>query len=162
VIIRAAAGIPRVVKRFLFATGATGILVGCVQTQVSSSAHPGQDTFASTLVSPANARLPTDPSDRTPTRPLIAVAQLQGLRNLTGQDLVSRIGTPDFVRRDPPAEIWQYRNATCVLDVFLFQEDSGTRVAYLASRDRQNPGVPVNACTPFAPPSQTAAAPALN
>jgi hypothetical protein len=87
---------------------------------------------------------------------------LQGLRSLTGQDLIARIGTPDFVRRDPPAEIWQYRNATCVLDVFLFQEEGGTRVAYLASRDRQNPGVPVNACTPFAPPSQTAAASALN
>lgn len=29
-------------------------------------------------------------------------------------------GAPTLIRHEPPAEIWQYRSATCVLDVFLY------------------------------------------
>ncbi len=35
------------------------------------------------------------------------------------------MGIPDFKRKDPPAEIWQYRAKDCILDVFLYGDGKG-------------------------------------
>src|SRR5437867_9484655 len=38
------------------------------------------------------------------------------------------LGEPGLIRRDEPAEVWQYRTASCVLDVVLYNQASGRRV----------------------------------
>ncbi len=35
------------------------------------------------------------------------------------------MGIPDFKRKDPPAEIWQYRGKICILNVFLYEDGKG-------------------------------------
>lgn len=40
-------------------------------------------------------------------------------------DVVARFGEPQLRRAEPPAELWQYRSADCVLEVILYAE-SGT------------------------------------
>ncbi len=35
------------------------------------------------------------------------------------------MGIPNFKRKDPPAEIWQYRGKDCILDVFLYGDGKG-------------------------------------
>ncbi len=43
-------------------------------------------------------------------------------------------GTPRLVRRDAPAELWQYQTRDCVVDLFLYQEKDGLKLAYLEAR----------------------------
>lgn len=65
--------------------------------------------------------------------------RLRELSILTGMDpaqLIALLGEPDLRRREPPAELWQYRNADCVLDVFLYGEGNRYRVLHSETRNR--------------------------
>ena len=75
--------------------------------------------------SPAIALQPVPPVDDDP-------GQLMGLGPAA---LEGRLGAPDLRRREPPAEVWQYRGETCVLDLFLYSKASGKEVVYLEARD---------------------------
>jgi hypothetical protein len=68
-----------------------------------------------------------------------AVARVPALPVLTGlgaAEVMALLGEPDFRRREPPAELWQYRSADCVLDVFLYGEGGRYRVVRSETRDR--------------------------
>ena len=57
------------------------------------------------------------------------------LMGLDRAGLAKLLGDPELTRREPPAEIWQYRGASCVFDVFLYEEAGRQRVTYLEARD---------------------------
>ena len=44
---------------------------------------------------------------------------------LSGPGVSERLGAPALVRRDRDAEVWQYRSARCVVDLFLYAEEDG-------------------------------------
>jgi hypothetical protein len=58
------------------------------------------------------------------------------LKGTSARNVVDTIGKPGFIRKDQPAEIWQYRGATCTLDVFLYQSVTGApyKVDYIETR----------------------------
>jgi hypothetical protein len=39
-------------------------------------------------------------------------------------------GTPSFIRRDYPAEVWQYRAKACVLELYLYPADDHMAVTH--------------------------------
>ena len=127
----------RVVSRF-------GLLAGALSLGLAACAGPG----AGPVRSPAAIAAAPAPMLQ---RPALEVAQLASLKTLSTQDLIDRLGQPDFTRRDPPAEIWQYRSSTCVLNVFLYPEDGQMKVLDAATRDRDRLQAPENNCTPFGP-----------
>jgi hypothetical protein len=48
-----------------------------------------------------------------------------GLNELAGlhqPDVLALLGKPDFTLDEPPAELWQYRAADCVLNLFFYRE----------------------------------------
>ncbi len=47
------------------------------------------------------------------------------LLGLEQHQVTALLGEPSFKRRDDPAQIWQYRDSTCVLDVFLYRPEGG-------------------------------------
>ncbi len=47
------------------------------------------------------------------------------LLGLEQHQVMALLGEPSFKRRDDPAQIWQYRDSTCVLDVFLYRPVGG-------------------------------------
>ena len=47
------------------------------------------------------------------------------LLGLEHQQVMALLGEPSFKRRDDPAQIWQYRDSICILDVFLYRPDGG-------------------------------------
>ncbi len=47
------------------------------------------------------------------------------LLGLEHHQVMALLGEPSFKRRDDPAQIWQYRDSTCILDVFLYRPDGG-------------------------------------
>jgi hypothetical protein len=51
------------------------------------------------------------------------------------RQLEAELGAPALVRRENPAEIWQYRGPACVLDLFLYPKDGGPDVVHLEARD---------------------------
>jgi hypothetical protein len=85
-------------------------------------------------------------------RPRLERRDLPALHDLSDQQLVQRLGKPDFTRKEADAEIWQYRGDKCVLVVFLYPEEGALKVAHAATRDRTALKTPENSCTPFGAP----------
>jgi hypothetical protein len=86
------------------------------------------------------------PTPAASTEPAVAAAIVQPaalhrplptpFAGLSAADVVGLFGEPDFRRTEPPAELWQYRSADCVLDLFLYRDPSGVRVVHSETRDR--------------------------
>jgi hypothetical protein len=103
--------------RVLFATLLLGLMVGACSTP------PPQDAprlTAATPIQPVTTRHPILPA----------------LTGLSAAEVVGLFGEPDFRRGEAPAELWQYRSADCVLDLFLYRDLSGTHVVHTETRDR--------------------------
>lgn len=94
---------------------------------------------------------PSDVAYRAPNvaRPHFSLTEMASLTTMSDRQLTQRLGAPDFTRHDAPAEIWQYRSASCVLDVFLYPEEGGLKVVHATTRDRAKLGTPDDSCTPF-------------
>ena len=75
----------------------------------------------------------------------LSSAELSGLGRT---ELVGLLGPADFNRVDGPAEIMQYRNGGCTLDVFLYRMAGGgeTRVTHVEARDANMETVPGDDC----------------
>ena len=69
---------------------------------------------------------------RTPPPAAIAAEDLLGLSRGAVSEL---LGRPSVVRSEAPAEIWQYRNRTCVVDL-IFYGDGDAAVIHIEARDR--------------------------
>jgi hypothetical protein len=86
---------------------------------------------------PETAALPSEPViDDDPAR----------IMGLGAEQLTELLGRPELTRREPPAEIWQYRGQSCVFDVFLYEEAAGRRVTYLEARDDSTQRVAARDC----------------
>lgn len=70
------------------------------------------------------------------------------LASLGRSQLIGLLGPADFTRIDGPAELMQYRNGTCTLDVFLHDQGSGgeTRVTHVEARDANMDAVSEDMC----------------
>ena len=86
---------------------------------------PGGDTiFGVTATAPAGFHAPSHPPD---------IKDLAGLRPA---DIVSILGQPDLKRDEPPAELWQYRAADCVLNLFFYDNAGGSRLTHVETWQR--------------------------
>ena len=58
------------------------------------------------------------------------------------------LGQPRLVRREKPAEVWQYASDTCVLHVFLYGDDAGNglHVDHLEATDLQGARASTDQC----------------
>ncbi|HEU4825435.1 MAG TPA: hypothetical protein VFS85_03080 [Dongiaceae bacterium] len=65
---------------------------------------------------------------------------------LGGTELSRTLGEPKQVRKDEPAEIWQYSGADCVVDFYLYRGAGGLSVAYLEARDQTAAAAPTDRC----------------
>tara|TARA_A100001037_G_scaffold305685_1_gene346787 strand:+ start:1766 stop:2149 length:384 start_codon:yes stop_codon:yes gene_type:complete len=58
------------------------------------------------------------------------------LIGLESHGLADKLGSPNFVRRDGSAEVWQYSSKSCILDAFLYRIDGKLLVDYVELRGR--------------------------
>jgi hypothetical protein len=77
--------------------------------------------------------------------PVAGPAPLKGLDHT---QVTALLGEPQFMRRDRPAQIWQYRSARCALDLFLYEDPGGAthRVQHLEVRADRPARVSERAC----------------
>jgi hypothetical protein len=88
----------------------------------------------------ASAPLPTPtaqaPPDDVRIASLASSSEFTTLGGISSAAVKRLLGEPDLRRQEPPAEIWQYRSADCVLEVFLYRDQGQYRVAYAETHDR--------------------------
>tara|TARA_B100000029_G_C17448319_1_gene914035 strand:+ start:618 stop:1166 length:549 start_codon:yes stop_codon:yes gene_type:complete len=73
-------------------------------------------------------------------------AQLMGLEPAAINHL---LGKPSLLRTEPPAQVWQYKIADCVLDIFLYTDETepeNVRVSYFEIRGGETALAGTRAC----------------
>jgi hypothetical protein len=65
---------------------------------------------------------------------------------MTDAEVQRLLGPPLSVRRDAPAEAWQYASGECVLDLFFYEETGSWRVAHIEARTIAALDAPSEAC----------------
>jgi len=80
-----------------------------------------------------------------PPPPLPTTRDVLGLKPLKVSQM---LGQPGLIRREKPAEVWQYAGSDCVLHVFLYDDEpSGTfRVDHLEATDLQGAMTSTDSC----------------
>ncbi len=86
------------------------------------------DTAISHPAPRTRAAVVPEPAPETPPRPIPDLYQLVGMNR---GDLSGLLGKPSLRRSEPPAEVWLYSAAQCVLHVFLYNDAAQGR--YLVS-----------------------------
>jgi hypothetical protein len=94
-------------------------------------------TASGAAADPATAALPPEP---------IINDDPQQLMGIGPGALSAVLGEPELIRREAPAEIWQYRNDGCVLDVFLYDTAGRRTVTYIEARDGTAQRIETRAC----------------
>jgi len=85
---------------------------------------------------PQTGRLPPEQHDASESGAPATATELKKLDGLSDKDVQRVLGDPDFRRDEPPAAIWQYRSAECVLDLYLYDDSGQYKVAYAETHDR--------------------------
>jgi hypothetical protein len=114
-----------------------------ILTLAGCDAMPGQGLLDPTAQTAAPA------SEQSAVAPVGATApppELAKLHNMSAADVEALVGEPDFRRVEPPAELWQYRTANCVVDLFLYDKDGGKRVIHEDARGRDPTGAGSDQC----------------
>lgn len=79
-----------------------------------------------------------------------AAALISSERNafigLDDRGLANALGAPQMVRKESPAEVWQYGGADCVVDFYLYDTAGQLRVAYVEARDMRAGSAPTERC----------------
>ena len=96
-------------------------LAACAAPGGSASTTAGA-AFASPL------RAPPDKALRAP--------DIRDLAGLKPADVISILGQPDLRRDEPPAELWQYRAADCVLNLFFYDKAGDYRLTHVEAWQR--------------------------
>jgi hypothetical protein len=94
--------------------------------------QPTPDAPVQTADAPAHAPMPTPGQ----TAAIPPSPQLGQLHDKSAADVEALVGNPDFRRAEPPAELWQYRTADCVVDLFFYGKGKDRRVVHEDARGR--------------------------
>lgn len=108
-------------------------LSGC-QALASLGGDTTEDPVDSSTATSANAPITTARSTPADAPPVVINDDPDQFLGLAGAAIGDRLGEPDLVRRDGPAEVRQFRGSACVLDLFLYQEGDDLTVRYVELR----------------------------
>lgn len=106
-----------------------GVVVALAVT--ACAPPPSSRTTAPSAGLPAAPGAPADP-----TRPAAKTVDLPPLIGLGSREVESLFGAPRFVRRDGPAQIWQYGTDACTVNLFLYRDGPMLRVRHVELRHR--------------------------
>jgi len=126
---------PRRLAAVAVSLSLVAILLGaCQAPETSISAAPSISASRAILKHPPSA---PPPDNQSPDNPAAFGKSDGDLIGLADRDLSAALGEPTHVRRDEPAEIWQYAGQDCVLDFYLYHAGANLQVAYVEARDRR-------------------------
>ncbi len=121
-----------------FARSGPGLPLAAVLALAACAAPPPPDRQAALPV-PAPSVVPAPPDRREQPDTGLRADDLFGA---PAPSVSGWLGAPTLLRREPPAEIWQYAGPACTLHLYLYREADGTRrVAHVESVDRRGAGL---------------------
>lgn len=95
----------------------------------TSAPAPAQKPVAQEVVDdPAPQAAPSKPVSTAtlPAQPEVPVNDDPGQFLSQGPDTIAAaLGDPALIRRDGPAEVWQFKGQNCILDVYMYVQNSG-------------------------------------
>jgi hypothetical protein len=124
----------------------SGLAVSVALAACSAAPPPPAPPVAVAPDTTRTAEAPAAPEAPTAEPAVARVPELPALTGMGPAELAALLGEPDFRRSEPPAELWQYRSADCVLDVFLYADGDGYRVLRSATRDRHAAPTTIERC----------------
>ena len=72
-----------------------------------------------------------------PPAPPVSLTDIRArIKGMEKNAIARLLGEPGFIRRDDPAEIWQYRGERCILDVFMYKDGNSFTAAHVTLRPR--------------------------
>lgn len=94
------------------------------------------------------AALPPPPASVVDAEAVAAAPDPAGLLGQPVEAVKAAFGDASLRRREPPAEVWQYRTGACVLDVVLYPDgpEGGLQVAHVDLRPVDAPAVDGKTC----------------
>ena len=111
------------------------LLVSACQTPAALDA--GKSSSSDSAIKKASAQ---------PAAPILS-NDSSSFIGLGDAELSRTLGQPKQVRKDDPAEIWQYSGADCVVDFYLYAGDAGgLAVAYMEARNQAAESTPADRC----------------
>ncbi len=131
----------------LAAAGALGGCVGASNRSVGETPAPKTSLVTANLSNAdvyAGGQAATAPirPDQQAAAPAAATLGIDSPRRMVGLDrpaLQTLLGNPGLQRIEGKAELWQYRTANCVLDVFFYPgKDGAPRVTHADLRGRRD------------------------
>ncbi len=94
---------------------------------------------------PSSIQSATKKASAQPAAPILS-DDPSSFIGLGDAELSRTLGQPKQVRKDDPAEIWQYSGADCVVDFYLYAGDAGLAVAYMEARNQAAESTPADRC----------------
>jgi hypothetical protein len=95
---------------------------------LTACAAPGGSATATTALTPSAIFAHPAAAPRAP--------DIKDLAGLKPNDVLSMLGKPDLKRAEPPAELWQYRAADCVLNLFFYSDAGGAHLTHAEAWQR--------------------------
>ncbi len=117
----------RLLSLFLFS-----ILIACSQSPSGAQNAPGNltteagNTEKDSTGGDEVASLPGASKTSMRDQPKKALPTLHEMIGLDRGQVSALLGKPRFRRQDSPADLWQYGNGKCVLDLFLYKIRDGS------------------------------------
>jgi hypothetical protein len=120
--------------RWIALIGAMLLVSAC---QAPASLDAGKSSTSESAIKKASAQ---------PAAPILS-DDSSSFIGLGDAELSRTLGQPKLVRKDEPAEIWQYSGADCVVDFYLYAGDAGgLAVAYMEARNQAAEATPADRC----------------
>jgi len=96
-----------------------------------AAAKPQAKTVTAARVTPTPQPVPAEPPRIYP--------EASVLNNSSPDQLKTMIGNPDFIRKDKPAQFWQYWSSSCRLDLILYEnaKNGPLKVNYFNTEPQQ-------------------------
>ena len=132
-------------RRLLGVAACALLLAACESLPFSKSDAETETKAVETAPEVAETEVAAIPPPEPEPEPVIDndPAQLVGM---APTDIVTFLGAPELIRRETPANIWQYRAGGCVLDLVLYPEEGTDRVTYVEARENGLDIMPARDC----------------
>jgi hypothetical protein len=136
----------RLLRICCFSALVVSVLSACLQSKTDPTVPvSATETSTGSVEPPQTASLP--PQSLPPkSQPLPTLHDLIGLDR---DQITALFGTPHFRRQDKPADLWQYRNKKCALDLFLYRIRDGVLYKVTHAEVRTLNGAKVTKTTCF-------------
>ncbi len=156
--VKAPSSLPLLFSRtapWCFGAAALGLMLmaGCAATESGPSDQRGADFESAVPAVPPKLtenKAASRDSGAGETGGRTGAAALDGdperLIGLGSQGIFTLLGEPELIRRESPAQVWQYQGPACVFDVVLYQRDGVESVTYVEARDSQGNKTAARSC----------------